>query len=66
MERSRGGLTNKIHSLVDSHGLPATAGAKPPWAHDIRLAGKLPSRPNPGQRFLPTEAMTRTGSRSLP
>ena len=39
MGRSRGGLTSKIHALVDTNGLPVrlalTAGA----AHDNRLAG---------------------------
>lgn len=41
MGRSRGGLTNKIHAVVDSNGLPVRLALSPGEAHDIRLAGKL-------------------------
>ena len=41
MGRSRGGLTSKIHALVDSNGLPVRLALTPGEAHDNRLAGKL-------------------------
>jgi transposase len=41
MGRSRGGLTSKIHALVDSNGLPVRLALSPGEAHDNRLAGKL-------------------------
>lgn len=44
MGRSRGGLTSKIHAVVDSKGLPVRLALSPGEAHDIRLAGKLLSR----------------------
>lgn len=44
MGRSRGGLTSKIHALVDSNGLPVRLALSPGEAHDVRLAGKLLSR----------------------
>src|SRR5262249_47956815 len=39
--RSRGGLTSKIHALVDSNGLPVRLALSAGEAHDNRLAGKL-------------------------
>jgi transposase len=44
MGRSRGGLTSKIHALVDSNGLPVRLALSPGEAHDVRLAGKRLSR----------------------
>jgi transposase len=44
MGRSHGGLTSKIHALVDSNGLPIRLVLSPGEAHDVRLAGKLLSR----------------------
>ena len=41
MGRSRGGLTSKIHAVVDSNGLPARLALSAGEAHDVRLAGKL-------------------------
>jgi len=41
MGRSRGGLTSKIHVVVDSNGLPKRLALSPGEAHDVRLAGKL-------------------------
>jgi hypothetical protein len=41
MGRSRGGLTSKIHALVDSNGLPVRLALSPGEAHDNRLADKL-------------------------
>lgn len=63
---SRGGLTSKIHAVVDSNGLPVRLALSPGEAHGVRLAGKLLSRLNLGQCYLPTAAMTPTGSGSLP
>jgi hypothetical protein len=52
MGRSRGGLTSKIHALVDSNGLPVRLALSPGEAHDVRLAGKLLSRLKPGSMLL--------------
>lgn len=38
MGRSRGGLTSKIHALVDGNGLPVRLALSPGEAHDNRLA----------------------------
>src|SRR5262249_26869812 len=40
----RGGLTSKIHALVDVNGLSIRLAVTPGQAHDNRLAGKLLSR----------------------
>ena len=47
MGRSRGGLTSKLHAVVDANGLPVRLGLSPGEAHDNRLcpvllAGLLP------------------------
>jgi transposase len=52
MGRSRGGLTSKIHALVDSNGLPVRLALSRGEAHDIRLAGKLLSRLKSGAMLL--------------
>ena len=44
MGRSRGGLTSKIHAVVDTNGLPVRLGLTAGEAHDSRLALKLLSR----------------------
>jgi len=44
MGRSRGGLTSKIHAVVDANGLPVRLALTAGEAHDNRLAGKLLSR----------------------
>ena len=44
MGRSRGGLTSKIHALVDTNGLPVRLALTAGEAHDNRLAGRLLSR----------------------
>jgi transposase len=44
MGRSRGGLTSKIHAVVDTKGLPVRLALTTGEAHDNRLAGKLLSR----------------------
>ena len=38
MGRSRGGLTSKIHAVVDTNGLPVRLGLTAGEAHDNRLA----------------------------
>ncbi len=50
--RSRGGLTSKIHALVDTNGLPIRLALSPGEAHDNRLAGKLLSRLQSGSMLL--------------
>ena len=52
MGRSRGGLTSKIHALVDSNGLPVRLALSPGEAHDNRLASKLLSRLKSGSMLL--------------
>ena len=52
MGRSCGGLTSKIHALVDSNGLPVRLALTPGEAHDNRLAGKLLSRKKPESMLL--------------
>ena len=41
MERSRGGLTTKIHALVDGRGLPITLKLTPGQAHNGRSAADM-------------------------
>ena len=41
MGRSRGGLTTKIHTVVDATGLPLRFALSPGQAHDSTLAGAL-------------------------
>jgi transposase len=52
MGRSRGGLTSKIHALVDANGLPVRLAVTPGEAHDNRLAGKLLFRLRAGSMLL--------------
>jgi transposase len=52
MGRSRGGLTSKIHALVDANGLPVRLALTAGEAHDNRLAGKLLSRLKSGTMLL--------------
>jgi transposase len=49
---SRGGLSSKIHALVDSNGLTVRLAVAPGQAHDNRLAGKLLSRLKSGSILL--------------
>jgi transposase len=41
MGRSRGGLTSKIHAVVDANGLPVQLGLTPGETHDNRLCPEL-------------------------
>jgi transposase len=52
MGRSRGGLTSKIHAVVDTNGLPVRLALSAGEAHDNRLAGKLLSRLKAGTMLL--------------
>ena len=50
--RSRGGLTSKIHAVVDTNGMPVRLGLTAGEAHDTRLAMKLLSRLRSGSMLL--------------
>src|SRR5262249_54183775 len=52
MGRSRGGLTSKIHAVVDSSGLPVRLALTTGEAHDNRLAAKPLSRLKSGSMLL--------------
>jgi transposase len=52
MGRSRGGLTSKIHALVDTRGPPIRLALTAGEAHDTRLARKLLSRLKSRQMLL--------------
>ena len=52
MGRSRGGLTSKIHAVVDANGLPVRLALTAGEAHNNRLAAKLLSRLKPGSMLL--------------
>ena len=52
MGRSRGGLTCKIHAVVDTNGLPVRLALTAGEAHDNRLAGNLLSRLKSGTMLL--------------
>jgi transposase len=52
MGRSRGGLTSKIHAVVDTNGLPVRLGLTSGEAHDNRLALGLLSRLRSGSMLL--------------
>ena len=52
MGRSRGGLTSKIHAVVDSNGLPVRLALTAGEAHDNRLVETLLSRIESGTMLL--------------
>jgi len=52
MGRSRGGLTSKIHAVVDTNGHPVRLALTAGEGHDNRLAGNLLSRLKPGTMLL--------------
>jgi transposase len=52
MGRSRGGLTSKIHAVVDANGLPVQLALTAGEAHDNRLAAKLLSHLTSGTMLL--------------
>jgi transposase len=66
MGRSCGGLTSKIHAVVDTNGLPVRLALSAGEAHDNRLADKLRRARSPVRCFWQIAAMTPTGSEPLP
>ena len=52
MGRSRGGLTSKIHAVVDTNGLPVHLALTPGEAHDNRLCSVLLSALLPKTMFF--------------
>ena len=52
MGRSRGGLTSKIHAVVDAHGLPLRLGLTAGETHDNRLCSILLSELQPKTMLL--------------
>jgi transposase len=52
MGRSRGGLTTKIHALVDANGLPVAIKLSEGQAHDGRTAADMLTELGPGQILL--------------
>src|SRR4029077_7349237 len=52
MGRSRGGLTSKIHAVVDANGLPVRLALTAGQGHDNLLAGSLLSRLKTGSMLL--------------
>ena len=56
MERSRGGLTTKIHALVDANGLPIALKLTEGQAHDGRSAAGMLGKIGKGQILLADRA----------
>jgi transposase len=56
MGRSRGGLTTKIHALVDANGLPVVLKVTEGQAHDGRSATDMLDGLGPGQILLADRA----------
>lgn len=56
MGRSRGGLTTKIHALVDANGLPIALKLTPGQAHDGRSAADMLEEIAQGQILLADRA----------
>jgi hypothetical protein len=52
MGRSRGGLTTKIHALIDANGLPILLKLTEGQAHDGRSAADMLGGLGPGQILL--------------
>src|SRR3954471_12374180 len=66
MGRSRGGLTSKIHAVVDTNGLPVHLALTPGEAHGNRLCSVLLSALPHKRCCSRIVDTTRTGSGSLP
>ena len=56
MGRSKGGLTTKIHALVDANGLPILLKITPGQAHDGRSAADMLDSLTPGDVLLADRA----------
>ncbi len=63
MGRSRGGLTTKIHALVDANGLPITLKLTPGQAHDGRSAQDMLESVEAGDILLADRAYDSDGLR---
>jgi transposase len=63
MGRSRGGLTTKIHALVDADGLPIALKLTEGQAHDGRSATDMLSAIADAQILLADRAYDQTGCR---
>ena len=63
--RSRGGLSSKIHAVVDTNGLPVHLGLTPGEAHDNRLCSVLLSRLHPRTMLLADRAYDADWIRAL-
>jgi hypothetical protein len=66
MGRSRGGLTSKIHAVVDTNGLSVHLALTPGEAHDNRLCSVLLSALLPQTMLLADRGYDAAGSGSLP
>ena len=64
MGRSRGGLTTKIHALVDANGLPIALKLTEGQAHDGKSAADMLSRIGSGQILLADRAYDSDGLRA--
>jgi transposase len=56
--RSKGGLTSKLHAVVDANGLPIRLGLTPGEVHDNRLCSILLSGLKRGTMLLADRATT--------
>lgn len=56
MGRSRGGLTTKIHAVVDAHGLPVRLSLTPGQVHDNQVVPDLLSQLQPNSMVLADRA----------
>jgi transposase len=65
MGRSRGGLTSKIHAVVDANGLPLQLGLTPGETHDNRLCSVLLTRLQPRTILLADRAYDADWIRAL-
>ena len=64
MGRSRGGLTTKIHALVDANGLPVALKLTEGQAHDGRSAADMLGNIGAGQILLADRAYDSDGLRN--
>jgi len=64
MGRSKGGLTTKIHALVDTNGLPIRLKITPGQAHDGRSAADMFDSLTPGDVLLADRAYDSDGLRA--
>jgi transposase len=65
MGRSRGGLSSKIHAVVDTNGLPVQLGLTPGEAHDNRLCSILLTGLHPRTMLLADRAYDADWIRTL-